>query len=150
MNSRSLGLGLPILAVAAAAVLTVAGLGFGSTERVPRPAIEIIPVTAQHRVASATLQAAAAPDPGPSRALEPVRVEGVTGWRVIDPARLPALKAAGLRAGDVILAINGSAVGGTSTVIAAATSGGEGEIEYWRNGDRHNISLADRLVDEDD
>lgn len=148
MNSPSLRLGLPVLAAGATAVLAVTGLGFGSTERVPRPAIEIIPVTAPRSVAPATPLPAAPPDSSPG--LELVRVEGVAGWRVTDPARLPVLKAAGLMAGDVIFAINGSAVGGTSTAIAAATSGSEGEIEYWRDGNRYNISLADRLSDDDD
>ena len=78
--------------------------------------------------------------------LDPRRVAGITrGFTLVDASRLPLFRTAGLKTGDIIIMINGSAIDSEEKVmeLPAEINGAKAvEILYERSGKRETAHIA--------
>ena len=111
----------------------------------PRPGAAIMATTSE-TAGGATLTSLAASISDYRTGLDPRRVAGITrGFTLVDASRLPLFRTAGLKTGDIIIMINGSAIDSEEKVmeLPAEINGAKAvEILYERSGKRETAHIA--------
>ncbi len=78
-------------------------------------------------------------------AFDPVRAgTALVGWRLADPAKLPALAAAGLQPGDVVVSVGGRALVNEEAVLeipAEIAANPGAKVDFQRNGKSMSVTL---------